>query len=245
MSAGPPRLATVNRTDRLYATVEALRAAAPRPLSVRRLASRLEVSTRTVERDLSALLQSGVPIYAEPGRTGGYVLDTTATLPPLNMTAEEATAIAVALAHTSDSPFAAASRSALLKVLHAMPPPQAAATRELVDRVRLIEPAAEAVPRGAAARVITEAVIRRLVVEIGYADKNGDLTERSVEPVGLVSGDNGWYFIGWCRLRGDGRAFRIDRTHSARLTPEPAPVRSIESLLDASPGLRLRVPELA
>ena len=59
----------VNRTDRLYALVEELRAVAPRPRSARRLAGHFEVSVRTVERDISALQQSGVPIYAEPGRT--------------------------------------------------------------------------------------------------------------------------------------------------------------------------------
>ena len=62
----------MNRTDRLYALVEEMRAVAPRPRSARWLAGRFEVSVRTVERDISALQQSGVPIYAESGRTGGY-----------------------------------------------------------------------------------------------------------------------------------------------------------------------------
>lgn len=61
----------MNRTDRLYALVEELRAVAPRLRSASWLAARFEVSTRTIERDLSALQQTGVPIWAEPGRTGG------------------------------------------------------------------------------------------------------------------------------------------------------------------------------
>src|ERR1035441_1335002 len=65
----------VNRANRLYALVEEPRAVAPRPRSARWLAGRFEVSVRTVERDISALQQSGVPIYAQPGRTGGYCLD--------------------------------------------------------------------------------------------------------------------------------------------------------------------------
>jgi predicted DNA-binding transcriptional regulator YafY len=56
----------VNRTDRLYALVEELRAVAPRPLTARRLADRFEVSVRTIERDLGALLEAGVPLYATP-----------------------------------------------------------------------------------------------------------------------------------------------------------------------------------
>src|SRR5256885_16781707 len=72
----------MNRTDRLYALVEELRAASPRPRSARWLACRFEVCTRTVERDIGALQQSGVPIYAEPGRTGGDTLDKARTPPP-------------------------------------------------------------------------------------------------------------------------------------------------------------------
>src|SRR6201981_3782668 len=65
----------VNRTDRLYALVEELRACAPRRCSARELASLYEVSARTIERDIGALQQAGVPIYADAGRTGVYPLD--------------------------------------------------------------------------------------------------------------------------------------------------------------------------
>src|SRR5947209_15288462 len=92
----------MNRTDRLYALVEELRAVAPRPRSARWLADRFEVSSRTVERDIGALQQAGVPIYAEPGRTGGYTLDKTHTLPPVNVSPAEAVAIAVALEGRSE-----------------------------------------------------------------------------------------------------------------------------------------------
>ena len=67
----------MNRTDRLYALVEELRAVAPRPRSARQLAERYEVSARTIERDILALQESGVPIYAETGRRGGYAIDKT------------------------------------------------------------------------------------------------------------------------------------------------------------------------
>lgn len=60
----------MNRTDRLYALVEELRACAPRRLAARELAARYEVSVRTIERDISALQQAGVPIFADVGRAG-------------------------------------------------------------------------------------------------------------------------------------------------------------------------------
>lgn len=128
----------MNRTDRLYALVEELRAVAPRPRSARQLAERYEVSTRTIERDVLALQESGVPIWAETGRRGGYVIDKTLTLPPLNFTAAEMVAIAVSLAREENTPFAAATRSALRKVLATASAAQTAEAGELLDRVRLI-----------------------------------------------------------------------------------------------------------
>jgi predicted DNA-binding transcriptional regulator YafY len=128
----------MNRTDRLYALVEELRAVAPRPRSARQLAERYEVSTRTIERDILALQESGVPIYAETGRRGGYAIDKTLTLPPLNFTAAEMVAIAVSLAREENTPFAAATRSALRKVLATASAAQTAEAGKLMDRVRLI-----------------------------------------------------------------------------------------------------------
>ncbi len=128
----------MNRTDRLYALVEELRAVAPRPRSARQLAEDYEVSTRTIERDILALQESGVPIYAETGRRGGYAIDKTLTLPPLNFTAAEMVAIAVSLAREENTPFAAATRSALRKVLATASVAQTAEAAELMDRVRLV-----------------------------------------------------------------------------------------------------------
>ncbi len=142
----------MNRTDRLYALVEELRAVAPRPRSARQLAEHYEVSTRTIERDILALQESGVPIYAETGRGGGYVIDKTLTLPPLNFTAAEMVAIAVSLAREEHTPFAAATRSALRKVLATASAAQTAEAGELLDRVRLIGAARPAERHAAGAR---------------------------------------------------------------------------------------------
>ncbi len=125
----------MNRTDRLYALVEELRAIAPRCRSARELAARFEVSPRTIERDISALQQSGVPIYAEPGRRGGYAIDARMSLPPLNFTPAEAVAIALALSRAEDRPFAAYARTALRKVVAAMPGRDGERARDLAARI--------------------------------------------------------------------------------------------------------------
>ena len=84
---------------------------APRPRSARQLAKGYEVSTRTIERDILALQESRVPVYGERGRHGGYVIDKTRTLPPVNVTAAEMVAIAVSLAWADGTPFAHAARN--------------------------------------------------------------------------------------------------------------------------------------
>ncbi|MEV6524298.1 YafY family protein [Longispora sp. NPDC051575] len=195
----------MNRTDRLYALVEELRAVAPRPRSARWLAARFEVSTRTVERDLSALQQSGVPIYAEPGRTGGYALDRSHTLPPVNVTPGEAIAMAVALHKLGGTPFEEAARAALHKLLAVMPPAEVSATRDLAERVYMVGPPSTPVPR-AMAEALTAGRALRLV----YLDKQGVQSKRVVEPIGYVGGVV-WYLLAWCRLRDAARVFRLDR----------------------------------
>src|SRR5947209_16096120 len=179
----------MNRTDRLYALVEELRAAAPRPRSARWLADRFEVCVRTVERDIGALQQAGVPIYAEPGRTGGYVLDKARTLPPLNVTPAEAVAIAVALEGVQGTPFEEAARSALRKVMAVMPPAEAGAARELAGRVVLLgEPDGVPIPAPVARALSAHRVLR-----FGYEDRHGVATYREVEPLGYVGSERHWY----------------------------------------------------
>ena len=177
----------MNRTDRLYALVEELRACAPRRRSARELASLYEVSARTIERDIGALQQAGVPIYADAGRSGGYTVDKSLTLPPLNFTPAEAVAVAVALAQVNVGPFEGAARSAVRKIVAAMSGPNVTAARDLAGRVRLLEPvvAPETVP---VPSVIEQAIVARRVLWICYLDRDGNLTERDVEPIVFMAG---------------------------------------------------------
>lgn len=226
----------MNRTDRLYAIVEELRASAPGSRTARELAARYEVSTRTIERDVLALQEAGVPIRGAAGRRGGYSIDPSRTLPPVNFTPSEALAIAVALADHG-GPFAAAGRAARNKVLAAMSADDVAATRAMADRVRRYQ---RPQPGGVAPPVpltVQRAIAEQLVVAIDYLDRNSVGSRREVEPVGVVSLDDDWYLVGWCRLRDDARSFRLDRIHGAELTGAPAPVRDPDRFLEFMPWL--------
>jgi predicted DNA-binding transcriptional regulator YafY len=218
----------VNRTDRLYALVEELRAVAPRPRSARWLAERFEVSVRTVERDLDALRQSGVPIWAEPGRTGGYALDRDRTLPPLALTAAEALAISVALRTAEGSPFDRAARSAARKVLATLPADVRGVEERLTGQVFRLDGRSSPGPAREAGAEVTAAVIGGRVLDVSYVDSGGRRSSRAVEPLGVLWGTEGWYLLGWCRLRSAVRAFRLDRVVEASATSETVPHREVD-----------------
>ena len=133
-----------------------------------------------------------MPIYAEPGRKGGYAIDKKMSLPPLNFTPAEAVAIAVALSRAGDHRSAGRRRSGR-KVVAAMPGPEGELARELARRV-LTSPSRPSPPprssrwRGeGVSRAIEEALLRRRVLRLDYADAKGALTSRDVEP-GRVPG---------------------------------------------------------
>ncbi|MDY0828333.1 WYL domain-containing protein [Microbacterium sp. BG28] len=207
----------MNRTDRLYSLVEELRAVAPRPRSARWLAARFEVSARTIERDISALQQSGVPIWAEPGRTGGYCVSREHTLPPVNFTPQEAMAMAVALQSMGAAPFRSAAETAMRKLVFAMRGDDAQAARGLAERVHFLRDDAivDRVPR-----ILADALADPRVLRIGYGDRAGARTDREIEPLGYVESGGAWYLIAWCRLRDGIRAFRVDRIREVVITSE-------------------------
>jgi predicted DNA-binding transcriptional regulator YafY len=230
----------VNRTERLYALVEQLRATAPRAVTSRQIAERFEVSVRTIERDLSALQQAGVPIWATPGPGGGYAIDPSMTLPPVNFTAHEALAVAVALSRAGTMPFARSARTALHKLVATMSADAAGEARELAERVRLFLPDGGG-PR-ALAPVVEQAVLGGEVVAIEYEDRDGNTTSRAIEPAGFVGDADHWYLVAWCRLRGAGRSFRLDRIRRFEPTGEVAPARPFEAVSTDLPAVVRRTP---
>ena len=164
----------MNRIDRLYALVEELRAAGPRGRTAGRLAEHFEVSVRTIERDLSALGQAGVPLATKQGRTGGYTLDRSMSLPPLNFTPREAAAIAVALSRSEHVLFTRDARSAMQKIV------LAASDERRLPGVRRTMAAPKNVPMNPPA---ARPGAQTLCVIVQTADRGGPRGRRNAGPV--------------------------------------------------------------
>lgn len=197
----------------------------PRPRSARRLAERFEVSVRTIERDLAALQQSGLPIWAEPGRAGGYVIDASATLGPAGFTLDEALAVLIGLGALGRSPFRQSARTAARKVLAVMPDREAARASAFASRVHFLERDDDPV----VPVEFAEALRADRVVQLRYRDADGAGSIRQVEPLGSIVKDGEWYLVAWCRLRQGVRVFRADRMVSVEVTDERPPMRILRS----------------
>ncbi|SDM06419.1 Predicted DNA-binding transcriptional regulator YafY, contains an HTH and WYL domains [Nonomuraea maritima] len=204
------------RADRLVAALLVLQARGQ--VTAAQLARELEVSVATARRDLEALSAAGVPVYAQPGRGGGWRLLGGARTDLSGLTAHEAQALFLLVGPAA--PAAPAVRSALRKLLRALPPTfradaEAAAGAVVVDPARWGEPERE---RPAPVEVLQDAVVRRRTLRIGYEGRRGGPAERLVDPWGLVVKDDVWYLLaGTANGR---RTFRVDRIARIVVTGE-------------------------
>lgn len=220
----------MNRTDRLFAIREELRGAGKAGRSAERLAEVLEVSVRTIKRDVAALQQSGFPVWARPGPGGGYVVDRSATLPSINFTVSEVTGLAAAAAASRGQPFDQDLRAVLGKVLGAMDGPARTRAAALADRVWIDSSHDRQSTRSL--RHIEQGLAEQRVLALRYRDRHGTLSQRRVDPVILAHTNGNWYLVAHCRSAEAIRWFRLDRVEAANLTKETAtdvPVDSIGS----------------
>jgi predicted DNA-binding transcriptional regulator YafY len=197
----------MRRADRLFRLVQLMRGG--RLMTARTLAERLEVSERTVYRDVRDLLLSGVPIEGEAGV--GYVLRAGFDLPPLMFDRAEIEAVVLGARMArawGGARLAAAAEEALRKIEAVLP----AALRERVDRTRLYAPGARVTEaqRDDLDR-LHAAIDDGVRVGFAYTAESGAHSERVVRPLGLFFWGGVWTLAAWCELRADFRAFRIDR----------------------------------
>lgn len=197
----------MRRADRLFQIVQLIRGR--RLTTAAFLAQRLEVSERTVYRDVADLQHQGVPIEGEAGV--GYRLGAGFELPPLMFTQDEATALVAAarLARSwVDPAMANAVEGALGKILSVLPP----AARTAAEALALYAPglAMDDATRERL-RTLREAVQSQHKLRIVYLDLAGAKSERTVRPLGCIYWGKVWTLPAWCELRADFRAFRVDR----------------------------------
>jgi predicted DNA-binding transcriptional regulator YafY len=181
------------------------------------LASRLEVSLRTLRRDVERLRELGYPVQAHRGVDGGYQLAPGAVLPPLLLDDDEAVALAVGLQAATSSDVAGMAESslrALAKVVQVMPPRLRARVEALRAMTVSGAPGAAGVGAEVDPAVLTTTAQacrddERLV--LAYTAADGSATTRTVEPHRLVSLGRRWYLVAYDLQRHDWRSFRLDR----------------------------------
>ena len=184
------------------------------------LADRLEVSARTLRRDVDRLRELGYQVDAVRGVAGGYQLRAGGSLPPLLLEDEEAVAIAVGLRTSAAGAVQGMEESsiqALTKVLSLMPP----RLRRRMDALQ-----SQTIPAPMRGPTVDAATLTTLAqgcrddepVRFSYTARGADETKRHVEPHRLVSLGRRWYLVGYDRDRQDWRSFRVDRIREPGLT---------------------------
>ncbi|WP_229073072.1 YafY family protein [Actinoplanes sp. DH11] len=195
------------------------------------LADRLEVSPRTLRRDVDRLRELGYPVDASRGVAGGYQLQAGAAMPPLLLDDEEAVAIAVGLrsaAAGAVAGFEETSVRALAKVIQLLPP----RLRRRIDALQAVT-APSAFGGGPVLDAVSLTTIAMACrgeerLHFDYTPRDGAVMRRHVEPHRLVSLGRRWYLVAWDLERGDWRSFRVDRLTApaptgARFRPRDLP----------------------
>lgn len=205
----------MRRADRLFQIVQLLRVR--RLATAADLAAELEVSTRTVYRDVQDLIDGGVPIDGEAGV--GYRLQSGFELRPMVFTVEEIEALVLGARMVqawADPDLGVAVRSAMTKIENVLPEPLQAS---MLKTALFGPPHRTREPRSGPLRELRRALGDDAWAWLRYVDGAGIETERTVMPLGLYFWGRQWLLAAYCWLRNDYRSFRIDRVAELRLLP--------------------------
>lgn len=212
----------MRRADRLFQIVQHLRGG--RLTTAAKLADALEVSERTIYRDIADLQASGVPVEGEAGY--GYVMADGYDLPPLMFTQDEIVALVAGarlIRAWGGAAMARGAEEALIKITTVLPEE----ARQRAAGVQIHSFAPEMTPELAELLDEIEAAIEaRFRIHLDYSDEHGQKTTRVIRPLGLWFWGKVWTLVAWCELRADFRMFRLDRIQGCRsgdrFPPDPA-----------------------
>ncbi len=193
------------------------------------LGTRLEVDARTIRRYIMMLQDMGIPIEAEMGRYGGYVLRSGFKLPPMMFTNEEAFALLLGLLAARKLGFAAAATAVegTLAKLYRVLPEGLRDTAQAIENTLTLDLLPGQQIQGAMLATLSMALQQGRQVSFTYRkDAHDNSGQRTVDPYGVVLHDNASYLVGYCQLRQDIRIFRLDRIGDVNLladtfTPPP------------------------
>ncbi|WP_417699656.1 helix-turn-helix transcriptional regulator [Pseudophaeobacter sp.] len=206
----------MRRTDRLFEIIQILRDG--KLHRAQDIAARLEVSTRTIYRDMDTLVASGVPVEGERGL--GYMVREQITLPPLTLTAEELEALNLGMAivaEAADADLKAAAQSLAAKVDAVLPTETIAAA----DAWKFaVYPFADAARGFGHMPTLRAAIKSRQKLALQYQRIDGTLTERTIRPLHMEYWGRVWTLTAWCETRADFRVFRVDLIEEVRALPE-------------------------
>ncbi len=198
----------MRRADRLFDIIQILRTVS-RPITAATLAEKLEVTVRTIYRDIAALQGSRVPIEGAPGL--GYVLRRGFDLPPLMFTTEEIDAIAVGvrlLRRLRDRKLQEAAESVLGKLSAVVPPPLQS---QLVAAPLYVSEGSAPAVTGVDLSQLRSAIRETRKLAITYVDEENRHTRRTICPIAMAYYVDVTLVGAWCELRNDFRHFRVDR----------------------------------
>jgi predicted DNA-binding transcriptional regulator YafY len=218
------------RTTRLLTLLQILRGKS-RPVTAAALAAELDVSERTLYRDVAELTAQGAPIYGEAGI--GYVLRPGLFLPPLMLSSDETEAIVLGLRYVDqrgDDVLGKAAAAALAKIAAVLP---AAAQDVLRNPVALPGPPGRGFPANAVELTsLRSAIQSQAKLRIDYEDAGGARTQRVIWPIALGFMDEARVLVAWCETRQAYRTFRTDRIINADQPGQRYPGRR-DALLQA------------
>ena len=216
----------MRRTDRLFDIIQILRDG--KLHRAQDIADRLEVSVRTIYRDMDTLVASGVPVEGERGV--GYMVREQITLPPLNLTTSELEALNLGMAIVAEAadPDLKSAAESLAEKIDAVLPTQVVAEADAWKFA--VYPFADAARGLAHMAPIRAAIKARQKLHLSYRRIDGTLTDRIIRPLHMEYWGRVWTLTAWCELREGFRVFRIDLIES--VTPQP-------ELFTDEPGKRL------
>ncbi|MEL0435699.1 helix-turn-helix transcriptional regulator [Phycobacter sp. K97] len=229
----------MSKSDRLFRLLHLIRGLRP-PVTAARLAASMEVSERTIYRDIDSLRAAGARIEGEAGL--GYTMTEDPALPPQTFTQIELEALTLGLADVNqrgDADLAQAANDALVKILATLPERQ---QRQAMHAVNLVHRFNTPPEPTIDMTLLREAMWAEEALDIGYRDLKEVRTERRIYPLALSYHDRNVMLLAWCCKRRDFRSFHVTRIEGYEKTTESFRPRRVALLREFVRTLRIRGP---